>query len=115
MIKCRPIIVIAAPNHFDKMPFCLTLTKPMTAKITDNDKSIAALKKPRGLRASNSIGIPPIKDMSNQRAMWFTHMAAEYVRKVRAIHFFTSDPKRVCVLFLIFLRRINRNGIVKKV
>ena len=77
MIKCRPIMVIDAPNHFEKMLFCLTLANPMTAKITDKDKMTAELKKPKGLRAVNSIGIPPINDISNHLVMWLTQIAAE--------------------------------------
>ena len=70
-------MVIDAPNHFENMLFWLILINPMIAKITDNDKSIAALKKPKGFRDSKSIGIPPIKDMSNHLDMWLTQIAIE--------------------------------------
>ena len=63
------------PNNFDKIPILFILIKPIIAKINDKDKIIATLKKPRGLRASNNIGIPPINDMSNHLVMWFTQIA----------------------------------------
>ena len=63
------------PNHFDKIPFLLILKKPVIAKIKEKDKMIATSKKPKGLRASNSIGIPPLNDISNHLVMWLTQIA----------------------------------------
>jgi hypothetical protein len=106
-------MVIDAPNHFDKRPLCPILTNPMIAKITDKDKITAELKKPKGLREVNSMGMPPINDMSNHLVIWLTQIAVEYVTNVSAIHFFTSRPNWFSVLLIIFLRKIIRNGIVK--
>jgi hypothetical protein len=69
MIKCNPIMVKEAPNHFEMILFCLILTNPIAAKITANDNSIMALKKPKGLRLFKSIGIPPMRVMSNHLDM----------------------------------------------